>query len=100
MPVRTQCAHVRVRACVFCSDEARALGIEYCSLDEVISQSDILSLHLPLLPDTYHIIGKETLAKMKKGVVIINVSRGGLVDASAVQDALKSGAQSFNFVLC
>lgn len=76
---------------VYESDEAKKLGLEYTSLDEVLTQSDIISLHLPLLHDTYHIIGKENIAKMKKGVVIINVSRGALVDAVAVQEALKSG---------
>ncbi len=48
-------------------------------------ESDIISLHLPLLPETYHIINKESLVKMKKGVVIINVSRGALVDTIAVE---------------
>mmetsp|Transcript_76401 Transcript_76401/g.111891 ORF Transcript_76401/g.111891 Transcript_76401/m.111891 type:complete len:343 (+) Transcript_76401:123-1151(+) len=76
---------------VFQSDEAKALGVEYCSMEEILTQSDIISLHLPLLPDTYHIIGRENIAKMKKGVVIINVSRGALVDAVALQEALKSG---------
>ena len=70
------------------SEDAKALGLEYCSLEEVLKHSDIVSLHLPLLPETYHVIGKENIAKMKKGVVIINVSRGGLVDASAVIEAL------------
>lgn len=73
------------------SEDAKALGLEYCSLEEVLTTSDILSLHLPLLPDTYHIIGKQSIARMKKGVVIVNVSRGGLVDASAVIQGLKSG---------
>ena len=73
------------------SEDAKALGLEYCSLEEVLKHSDIVSLHLPLLPETYHVIGKENIAKMKKGVVIINVSRGGLVDASAVIEGLKSG---------
>jgi lactate dehydrogenase-like 2-hydroxyacid dehydrogenase len=48
-------------------------------------ESDIISLHLPLLSETYHVINKETIAKMKKGVIIINVSRGALVDTVAVQ---------------
>eukprot|EP00802_Teleaulax_amphioxeia_P018423 Tamp_18616.p1 GENE.Tamp_18616~~Tamp_18616.p1 ORF type:complete len:348 (-),score=88.88 Tamp_18616:267-1280(-) len=76
---------------VYPSEDAKALGLEYCSLEEVLTTSDILSLHLPLLPDTYHIIGKQSIARMKKGVVIVNVSRGGLVDASAVIQGLKSG---------
>jgi len=76
---------------VYQSDEAAALGLEYTSLEEVLSQSDIITLHLPLLPATYHLIGRESIAKMKQGVVIVNVSRGALVDAEAVQEGLKSG---------
>jgi len=48
-------------------------------------ESDIISLHLPLLSETYHVINKESIAKMKKGVIIINVSRGALVDTIAVE---------------
>jgi hypothetical protein len=48
-------------------------------------ESDIISLHLPLLSETYHVINKESIARMKKGVIIINVSRGALVDTVAVE---------------
>ena len=51
------------------------MGMEYTDLDSLLAQSDIVSLHLPLMPQTYHMIGKESIAKMKDGVVIINVSR-------------------------
>eukprot|EP00285_Hemiselmis_virescens_P010407 CAMPEP_0173382004 /NCGR_PEP_ID=MMETSP1356-20130122/4443_1 /TAXON_ID=77927 ORGANISM="Hemiselmis virescens, Strain PCC157" /NCGR_SAMPLE_ID=MMETSP1356 /ASSEMBLY_ACC=CAM_ASM_000847 /LENGTH=346 /DNA_ID=CAMNT_0014336117 /DNA_START=69 /DNA_END=1109 /DNA_ORIENTATION=- len=71
------------------SDECKAMGLEYVSLEELCQESDIISIHVPLFPSTYHIIGKETLAMMKPNVVIINTSRGGLVDAEALVDALK-----------
>lgn len=73
------------------SEEARRLGFHYTSLDELFSQSDIVTLHCPLTPDTYHLINEETIAKMKKGVMLINTSRGGLVDTKAVITALKEG---------
>lgn len=66
-------------------------GIVLCGLDELLSQSDVVSLHTPLLPSTHHLINAERLARMKPGVVIINTSRGGLIDAKALIDALKSG---------
>lgn len=60
-------------------------------LDELLPQSDIVSLHCPLTDDTYHIVNEETLRKMKPGAMLINTSRGGLVDARAAIRALKSG---------
>mmetsp|Transcript_94374 Transcript_94374/g.272782 ORF Transcript_94374/g.272782 Transcript_94374/m.272782 type:complete len:931 (+) Transcript_94374:65-2857(+) len=66
------------------------LGLPYKELDEVLAESDILSLHVPLLPTTQHIINKESIAKTKPGVVIINVSRGGLVDTDALIEGLLS----------
>lgn len=64
-------------------------GVEYVSLDEVFANSDILSLHCPLTPQTSHLINREALAKMKKGAMLINTSRGKLVDTSAVIESLK-----------
>ncbi len=64
--------------------------IRYVTLDELFANSDILSLHCPLTEDTYHIINEETLAKCKRGVVLINTSRGALVDAEALLAAIKS----------
>lgn len=72
------------------SPEALDLGIEYVSLDRLYAESDIVSLHCPLTPDTHHLIGAETLERMKPGVIIINTSRGGLVDTQAVIGGLKS----------
>lgn len=65
--------------------------VKYCSLDELLKSSDIISLHCPLLPSTKHIINKKTLSKMKPGVMLINTSRGGLLDTVAVLETLKSG---------
>ncbi|KAK9366800.1 hypothetical protein V1509DRAFT_672967 [Lipomyces kononenkoae] len=72
-------------------DEANAYGMRYVSLDELLETSDIISLHCPLLPSTHHMINSKTLGKMKDGVMIINTSRGGLIDTVALIKALKSG---------
>ncbi len=66
-------------------------GLEYVTLSELGRESDIVSLHVPLFPETYHIINDLVLAAFKPGVIIINVSRGALVDTRALIDALKSG---------
>jgi D-lactate dehydrogenase len=73
----------------FPSDEMKELGVNYTTLDEVLSQSDIVSLHCPLTPETHHIINKETLARMKPNALLVNTSRGKLVDTSATIEALK-----------
>lgn len=65
-------------------------NLQYVTLDELFVQSDIISLHLPLTPDTKHLINEKTLQIMKKGVMIINTSRGGLIDTKAVIAGLKS----------
>jgi D-lactate dehydrogenase len=68
-----------------------ALGGTYVSLEELFAGSDIISLHCPLTPGTHHLVREETMARMKDGVMIINTSRGALVDAAAVIEGLKSG---------
>jgi D-lactate dehydrogenase len=65
--------------------------VTYCSLEEVFKNSDIISLHCPLTPETNQIVNKDSLALMKKGVMIINTSRGKLIDTEAAIDALKVG---------
>ncbi len=67
------------------------LGGTYGSVDDVVRRSDIVSLHCPLTPETFHLINAERLESMRDGVMIINTSRGALVDAHAAIDALKSG---------
>ena len=63
--------------------------IEYVSLDDLFERSDIISLHCPLTDETRHMIGKDAIGKMKKGVVIVNTSRGGLIDAEALLEGIK-----------
>lgn len=65
------------------------VDFEYVTLDELIRQSDIISLHCPLTNDTKHIINEDTISKMKKDVVIINTSRGALIDSLALLNGLK-----------
>ncbi|MGR3809041.1 2-hydroxyacid dehydrogenase [Jiulongibacter sp. NS-SX5] len=71
------------------NDELLALGVEYVSQDELFQKSDIISLHCPLIPETQYIINKDSLAKMKEHVMIINTSRGALVNTKDVIEALK-----------
>jgi D-lactate dehydrogenase len=67
------------------------LGFTYTSLEELLEQSDFISIHAPYLPDTHHLINKERLAAMKKGAVLINTARGEIVDTGALVDSLTSG---------
>lgn len=71
--------------------EAEALGVTYLPLVDVIAQSDIISLHSPLNEQTHNLINPETIAMMKTGVMLINTSRGGLLDTKAVIAGLKTG---------
>ena len=64
---------------------------KYVSLDDLLRESDIISLHCPLTKDNHHLINKDTISKMKDGAYIINTSRGLLIDTSALIDGLKSG---------
>jgi D-lactate dehydrogenase len=65
-------------------------GVEYVGLDELFARSDIVSLHCPLFKETFHLIDNDAIARMKKGVMIINTSRGALIDAKAAIEGLKS----------
>lgn len=71
--------------------EASALHLQYVSLDDLLTQADIITLHAPLTPQTHHLINSQAIAQMKHGVTLINTSRGALVDTQAVIDGLKSG---------
>lgn len=66
-------------------------GVKYTSLDDLFGESDILSLHLPLTPETKHLINATTLARTKRGVYIVNTSRGKLIDTTALIAAIKTG---------
>ena len=81
---------------VLCYDKFPAPGLDngdtvrYVSPDELFGESDVISLHCPLTEETYHIIDKDSLAKCKRGVVLLNTSRGALVDAEALLAGIKS----------
>jgi D-lactate dehydrogenase len=72
-------------------DWAKTVGVEYSDIRALAKESDVVSLHLPLTPETKHIVRADTLKLMKPGAILINVSRGQLVDTTALIDALKSG---------
>ena len=69
---------------------AKDSGIDYVSLEELLEQSDIISLHCPLTDGTRHMINAEAIGKMKKGVVIVNTSRGALIDTEALLEGIKA----------
>jgi D-lactate dehydrogenase len=75
----------------FPDDELAALGVDYVDLDRLWAESDIISLNMPLLPETHHIVNASTIRRMKQGVMLVNTGRGPLIDTAAVVKALKSG---------
>ena len=66
-------------------------GIQYVSLDELLFESDVISLHCPLTPESRHMIGEKELRRMKRSALLINTSRGALIDSRALLDALRQG---------
>lgn len=64
-------------------------GFDYVTLDELFSKSDVISLHCPLTDETYHTVNADTIALMKKGVILINTSRGALIDTEALIEGIK-----------
>lgn len=72
-------------------DEAKELGLEYVSLDELMAQSDIITLHLPLNDETKHTLSREKLEMMKESAVLINAARGPIVDNDALAELLNEG---------
>jgi D-lactate dehydrogenase len=70
---------------------AQQHGVEYTDPRTIASECDVISLHTPLTPETHHIIRRETLELMKPGAILVNVSRGALIDTKALIEALKSG---------
>ncbi len=79
-------AHDKVQSAVL-----QQLGVAFVPLDELLEKSDVVSLHCPLLPETHHLINAPALARMKSGAILINTSRGGLLDTPAVLTALQTG---------
>ena len=82
---------------VYCDDQApltavreRELGLERVGFDALLARADLLTLHLPLTPVTRHIIDAAAIAKMKRGAIIVNTARGGLIDETALVSALES----------
>ena len=67
------------------------LGASYCSKEELFEKSDIITLHCPMSEENYHLLDEKAFSKMKDGVMLINTSRGGLLDAAAAIEALKTG---------
>jgi D-lactate dehydrogenase len=72
-------------------DWAKKFGVEYTDAKTLARESAVISLHTPLTPETYHIIRRETIELMKPGTILINVSRGALIDTKALIEALKCG---------
>jgi D-lactate dehydrogenase len=77
------------------NDAMRDLGARYVGLPELFTEADIIALHAPLTPDTHHLVDRETLGLVKPGVMIVNTSRGGLIDTEAAIEALKDGRLGF-----
>lgn len=73
------------------ADEVRDLGVRYVDLETMYDECDVITLHCPLTPATHHLLDADAFARMREGVMIVNTSRGALVDTRALIDALKSG---------
>lgn len=73
------------------SSDLKEAGVEYKHLEEILKNSDIISLHCPLTPETHHLIDRKGFSKMKKGVMLINTSRGAVINTQDAIEALKSG---------
>ncbi|MBI1947078.1 MAG: hypothetical protein HYS27_15380 [Deltaproteobacteria bacterium] len=76
---------------ILTADKAKAMGVELVTLNELFTRADVISLHVPLLPGTKHIVNDAAFALMKPGVLLINAARGGLVDEDALLRAIESG---------
>ena len=73
------------------NEEITGLAARYAPVDEVLAESDVISLHCPLTPETHHLLNDESLSRIKKGAMIINTSRGGLIDSEAAIRRIKDG---------
>jgi D-lactate dehydrogenase len=77
---------------LFPSEKVREAGAEYVEMDRLLAESDVITLHTPLLPSTKHIICRDSLAKMKHNSILVNVSRGGLIDTESLVEMLVDGS--------
>lgn len=85
------CRGFGMRVVAYDAYPAQDAGLEYVSLEEIFAKSDVLSLHCPLTEKTRHMLNAEAFSQMKRGVFILNTSRGALIDTEALLDALNSG---------
>jgi D-3-phosphoglycerate dehydrogenase len=90
-----RCQGLRMKVVAFdpilTDDKAKAMGVEKVTLDELFARADAITLHVPLLPGTKNILNDAAFAKMKKGVLIVNAARGGLIDEAALLRAIENG---------
>ena len=77
------------------SAQLKEKGVTYKSIDDILQQSDIISLHCPLTPETHHLFNSNAFSKMKKGAMLINTSRGGVINAPDAIEALKNGTLGY-----
>ncbi len=77
------------------SAELKEKGVVYKSLDDLLQESDIISLHCPLTPETHHLFNSSAFSKMKKGAMLINTSRGGVINTTDAIEALKKGTLGY-----
>ena len=84
------CRGFGMRVLAYDKFPAKDSGLDYVELDTLLRESDVISLHCPLTPDTRHILNRDAFSRMKKGVFILNTSRGALIDSEALLDALNS----------
>lgn len=91
--VRAQAFGMRILAAdpVASASRCEEMGVELVSLDELLGAADVISLHVPLMADTYHLIGRQELERMKPGALLINCARGEVLDEKALLEALQSG---------
>ena len=83
------CRGFGMRVIAYDKFPAKEAGIEYVTLDELFRESDVISFHCPLTEDTYHLVNRESVKTMKKGVVLVNTSRGALIDSEALLEGIK-----------
>lgn len=92
--VARMCLSLGMNVCAYDvieNEELKKLGVKYVDFDTLIESSDVISLHVPYSSQTHHLINRETIKKMKDGVILINTSRGAVVDTDALYEALREG---------